>query len=46
MQEKNKIVWKTFSLFIVLVVLTLAFVFLFQGIFIGAEISPAIPAMK
>jgi hypothetical protein len=46
MEEKNKIVLQTFSLFIVLALLTLVFVYGFNYLFFEANFSPAIPAIK
>lgn len=46
MDFKYKMVLQTASLFVVLAILTLIFVFGFNYIFFGAEFSPALPAIK
>lgn len=46
MDNKNKLVIQTVSIFVVLAVLTLMFVFGFNFVFFGGDFSPAIPAIR
>lgn len=46
MDNKNKLLVQTVSIFVVLAILTLIFVFGFSFVFFGGEYSPAIPASR
>lgn len=46
MDNKNKLLVQTVSIFVVLAILTLIFVIGFNFVFFGGEYSPAIPASR
>ena len=46
MHDKNRIVFQTISIFVVLAILTVIFVFTFDFIFFGVDLAPALPAMQ